>query len=630
MNVSSSSSPNTSSPFPPSPPAAPSGSILVFGGTTEGRVAAGVLDAAGRPFFYSTRHDLQEVPMANGTHLCGAMDATAVAQFCRREGVSLLIDAAHPFAPQVHDQIWEGAREAGAKVVRFDRQYAPRETDIVWCADFADFRRRFRRDYPAGARLLAATGVQTIGEYRGLQADIHFRVLNRPQSVALARAQGVEPHRLVFYGQPDPHRYDVLVTKESGRSGGFDEKVAAAREVGTRVYAICRPPLKPERYAAVVDGPNGLRRAVERLLPDFFERHTGLTTGTCATAAAVGAFVHTPGGLLRVELPSGEHIEVETQAARPCADAPDEWECMVRKQAGDDPDVTDGLEIFARVKRDSSGCIHIDGGQGIGTVTLPGLGLPVGSKAVNEAPRRMIDTNLRPLLAAGEGCHVVISAPAGEALAARTFNPRLGIVGGISIIGTSGIVRPYSEEAFLESMRKCIEVAAATGRDALVLNSGARSERPIALHFQQDILPADERPFAGLPRQAFVQYGNAIGQALRMADEVGISRVCLCLMLGKAVKLAAGQLNTHSRVATMDTDFVRDMLAEAACSPVSLQRAAGLTLARELWTLLPPAEADALARVVIRHCYRHCAPLLPRGHLLILLVDEQGAVHRGG
>lgn len=608
----------------------PAGPILVFGGTTEGRVAAGVLDAAGRPFFYATRHDLQEVPMANGTHLCGAMDAAAVARLCRQEGVRLIVDAAHPFAPQVHGQVLQGAREAGVDVVRFDRQYAPREGGIEWCADFADFRRRFRRDYPEGARLLAATGVQTIGEYRGLRADIRYRVLDRPQSVALARAQGVDASRLVYYGQPDPHRYEALVTKESGRSGGFDEKVAAARQAGMRVYALCRPPVEPGHYAAVVDGPYGLRRAVERLLPDFFDRHTGLTTGTCATAAALGALTRTRGGHLRLQLPSGEHIEVATAPARPCPDAPDEWECMVRKQAGDDPDVTDGLEIFARVGRDRSGQVRIDGGEGIGTVTLPGLGLPVGGKAVNEAPRRMMEANLRPLLAPGEGCHVVVSAPAGRELAARTFNPRLGIVGGISIIGTSGIVRPYSEEAFLESMRKCVEVAAATGRDALVLNSGARSERPIAAHFQQRDLPTAERPFAELPRQAFVQYGNAVGHALRLCAQVGIGRVCLCLMLGKAVKLAAGQLDTHSRVATMDTDFVGSMLAEAACSPASLRRAGGITLARELWTLLTPAEADAFARVVIRHCRRHCAPLLPQGRLLILLVDEEGAVHREG
>jgi cobalt-precorrin-5B (C1)-methyltransferase len=210
-----------------------------------------------------------------------------------------------------------------------------------------------------------------------------------------------------------------------------------------------------------------------------------------------------------------------------------------------------------------------------------------------------------------ENVRITISVAGGETIAQRTFNPRLGIEGGISIIGVSGIVKPFSEEAFIDSIRKCMTVAKASGSERVVINSGGKSER-----FVKALYP-------DLPQQAFVEYGNYIGETLRIAHQLDISNVTLGVMLGKAVKLAAGHLDTHSRKATMDKDFLRQLLDEAHCD-IDIS---DLTLARELWDRLPTDGRTEFARTVIRHCAHHCDPLLPHGHLTILLIDDNGNIY---
>ena len=182
----------------------------------------------------------------------------------------------------------------------------------------------------------------------------------------------------------------------------------------------------------------------------------GYTTGTCAAAAAAGAAARLLTGetlpAVRIITPAGVAVEAELLQHA----AGEGWAaCAVRKDGGDDPDVTDGALIFARVERTDTPGIIIDGGEGVGRVTLPGLDQPVGAAAINSTPRRMIAEQLETAAArAGYtgGLRAVISVPEGEALAKRTFNPRLGIVGGISILGTSGIVKPMSEAALLDSL----------------------------------------------------------------------------------------------------------------------------------------------------------------------------------
>ena len=321
---------------------------------------------------------------------------------------------------------------------------------------------------------------------------------------------------------------------------------------------------------------------VEKLLPDYYDLHSGLTTGTCATAAAKAAYIamktHERPGQVDVTLPNGETIDVGVEYGDGYA--------SVMKESGDDPDVTNGLEIRAKVSRletEDNTRIVIVGGEGVGTFTLPGFDYPPGEPAINKAPREMIRRNLQPF---GIPLRVTISVPRGAEIARRTFNPRLGIEGGISIIGVSGIVKPFSEEAFLESIHKCLEVARVSGAERVVINSGAKSER-----FVKAVYP-------DLPQQAFVEYGNYIGETLKMASELRIKKVTLGVMLGKAVKLAAGQLDTHSKRGTMDKEFISQMLEEAGCH-LDLST---LTLARDLWKMIPPEKTEAFCRVVIGHC----------------------------
>ena len=175
----------------------------------------------------------------------------------------------------------------------------------------------------------------------------------------------------------------------------------------------------------------------------------------------------------------------------------------------------------------------------------------------------------------------------------------------------SGIVVPFSEEAFVETIRKCMTVAKASGSQRVVINSGAKSERYVRALYPH------------LPQQAFVHYGNYIGETLTMATEQGFKAVTLGVMLGKAVKLAEGHLDTHSRRATMNRTFVEQLIDEAGCH----LDMSTITLARELWERLPNDSRQAFATIVIRHCLKHCQPLLPNAELTILLIDDNGNIY---
>ena len=577
--------------------------ILVFGGTTEGRRAAEVLEEAGSSYYYSTKTGEQELALHHGVRTDGAMDGEAMRQFIREHAIRLVVDAAHPFAATLHQTISEVAADMRIPVIRYDRIYPPRDPDITWIDDY--------RQVPTDIHsLLATTGVQSISKLKWLEAEgvkVIYRILNRESSIRLAHEQGATDEQLCFYHTGDsPQGADAFLLKESGLSGGFVEKVAEAREKGMRIIALKRPELS---FANTVNGPYGLRRAVEKLLTEFFPLHSGLTTGTCATAAAIAAtrrllYGETPEEVA-VLLPNGETIPVAVGYG-------DGYAYCV-KEAGDDPDVTNGIEVRAKVEKATQ--FEICGGEGVGRFTLPGFDYPVGEAAINKGPRQMIEQNLQSILSHLTSdlspLKVTISVPNGEEIAKRTFNPRLGIEGGISIIGVSGIVKPFSEEAFIDSIRKCMEVAKASGSERVVINSGGKSER-----FVKTMYP-------DLPQQAFVEYGNYIGDTLKIANELGIKNITLGVMLGKAVKLAAGNLDTHSRKTTMDKAFVQQMLQEAGIS-IDIS---DMTLARELWERIPESKRTEFACTVIRHCYEHCAPLLPNGELTILLIDDNGKIY---
>ena len=566
--------------------------ILVFGGTTEGRQAAQVLEEAGNVYYYSTKRGEQQLTLHHGMHVDGAMDEETMTAFVNEHGIRLIVDAAHPFASQLHQTIASVASKLTIPVIRYERIYPPRDPDIIWIDDYGQVPTDIHT-------LLATTGVQSISRLKWLEAKgvkVIYRILNRESSILLAHQQGISDEQLCYY--PETPEADAMLMKESGLSGGFAEKVEEARQHGMKIIVIKRPLL---HFKHCVNGPHGLRRDVERLLPEFFPLHSGLTTGTCATAAAIAATTRLTTGEMpsevHVVLPDGETISVAVGYA-------DDYAYCI-KEAGDDPDVTDGIEVRAKVEKASQ--FEICGGVGVGRFTLPGFDYPVGEPAINKAPRQMMRENIT------EDVRVTISVPQGETIARKTFNPRLGIRGGISIIGVSGVVKPFSEEAFIESIRKCMEVAKASGTDRVVINSGAKSERFV------------KAMYAKLPQQAFVQYGNYIGETLTMANHLGIKHVTLGVMLGKAVKLAAGHLDTHSRKTVKDMAFVQQMLNESGIS-INIS---DMTLARELWERIAEEGKTVFARTVIRHCYEHCAPLLPNGELLILLIDDKGKIYEG-
>ncbi len=576
--------------------------ILVFGGTTEGRKAVEVLEEGGNTYYYSTKTGEQDITLHHGQRIDGALDAEGMLAFCREHDIQLIVDAAHPFASQLHQTIAQVSESLHIPTIRYERIYPERDPKITWIDDYSQIPRDIHS-------LLATTGVQSIAKLKPLEAEgikVYYRILNRESSIALAQKQGVSPEQLCYFEDPNdiPIEADAILLKESGVSGGFPEKVEAAKARGMRIIALKRP-ATPLIFISV-NGPYGLRRAVEKLLPEFYPLHSGLTTGTCATAAAIAATMR----LLRKEkpsevpvvLPDGETIQV------PVGYGDDYAYCI--KESGDDPDVTNGIEVRARVEE--ADAFEIRGGEGVGIITLPGFDYPPGSPAINKAPREMIRQNLERLNIDHSPLSITISVPQGAEIAKRTFNPRLGIEGGISIIGVSGIVKPFSEEAFIDSIRKCMTIAKASGSDRVVINSGGKSER-----FVKALYP-------DLPAQAFVEYGNYIGETLKIAHELGIQNVTLGVMLGKAVKLAAGHLDTHSRRATMDKAFVKQLLDEASCD-VDITP---ITLARELWALLPEEKAKTFAKVIITHCEGHCCPLLPDGSLTILLITDEGKVYQ--
>lgn len=264
----------------------------------------------------------------------------------------------------------------------------------------------------------------------------------------------------------------------------------------------------------------------------------GYTTGTCAAAAAKAAAWMLLTGKERqtitLTVPKGISLEL---AICDIHRGEDYVSCAVEKDSGDDPDVTRGTLIYARVALCPHEGITIDGGTGVGRVTRRGLDQPVGAAAINSVPREMIRKNLEEVCCLADysgGLSVVISAPDGERLAQKTFNPRLGIMGGISILGTSGIVEPMSEKALVDTIRVELAQRRAEGKDYVLLTPG---------NYGSDYIRQD----LGIDPALAVQISNYIGDALDICKELGFRGALLIGHIGKLVKLAGGMFNTHSQ-----------------------------------------------------------------------------------
>jgi cobalt-precorrin-5B (C1)-methyltransferase len=352
---------------------------------------------------------------------------------------------------------------------------------------------------------------------------------------------------------------------------------------------------------------------------------TGWTTGTCAAAAAKAATtaLHTGEIQATVEigLPSGPRVRFPVDT---CTLTPEHVaEAVVVKDAGDDPDVTHGARLTATVRwRDQPG-IELDGGVGVGVVTKPGLGLEVGAPAINPVPRAMITQSVGEVVdITRKGVHIVISVPDGEKMARKTTNARLGIIGGISILGTTGIVRPFSTASWRASVEQAISVLAAQGEDTVVLCTGGRTEKGAMTMLPQ------------LPEVCFVEVGDFTGAALRRAVQHELKRVVFAGMAGKLTKLAAGVLMTHYTRSKVSLELLRDITLAAGGDQDLAGRVAHANTARhaaELWDeagLLAAAGHELCGRAA-RVLSRFCAELAIGGQqttpeVHVIMVDFTG------
>ncbi len=601
--------------------------LLIFGGTTEGKLAAKVCDAAGKLFYYSTKSPSSHFETANGKAVSGAMEVSDIVSFCNEYDIKLIVNASHPFALNLHENIAQAARQLNIAVIRLERLYPPQGQykHITYFKDFSSLL-SFLQNNPQD-KLLALTGVNTIAKLKPYwqQYNTVFRIMDRPESIAEVKKHDLPFSQVIYYQKDNDDEAlfrslapSAIITKESGDTGGYTNKLLAAQALGIPVFVIKRPALSPDFI--VVQGEHGLRKQIERILPSFFELKTGYTTGSCATAAAKSAFLTLLTGErnpnIRFSLPNGESVHMPIKDTKV---EPHQVSCAVIKDAGDDPDVTNQTEIVATVAFSNAHTgVKFIGGKGVGTVTFPGLGLEIGEPAINTTPRKMMLTEIRkvkkhypdkwkPLRP--KGIDITISVPAGEDLAKLTFNPRLGIQGGISIIGTSGVVKPFSSDAFIASIRKEMQVAKALQSNRIVLNSGAKSERYIKAQYPD------------LPPQAFIHYGNFIGESIKIAHDLKVKQLTIGLMIGKAVKLAAGHLDTHSKKVVMDKDFIANLAKQSGCGKETIAAIKKMTLARQLWTFV---KEDTFFQSIAKACLSHCTPLLPNGHIELLLLDNDG------
>lgn len=275
---------------------------------------------------------------------------------------------------------------------------------------------------------------------------------------------------------------------------------------------------------------------------------TGFTTGTCATAgskAAILAIINQKKiDSVEVILPKKKNLEIKISS---CQFNLKNARCSVIKDAGDDPDVTHGAEIWTELSlTEKPNQIEIDGGEGVGRVTKPGLGLEIGSAAINPIPKRMITENIRDVaedLLKKNGIRIIISVPKGKELALKTDNPRLGITGGISILGTSGIVIPYSTASFAASIRQSLDVTVAMGNDIVVLTTGGRSE-----DYSKNII--------NLPDHCFVQMGDFSWYTIRQCAKKMIKKAYVAGFIGKLTKMAMGIKQTHVKGSKVDMRFL--------------------------------------------------------------------------
>lgn len=345
----------------------------------------------------------------------------------------------------------------------------------------------------------------------------------------------------------------------------------------------------------------------------------GFTTGACATAVAKGALTmlitQQTVSEAEVWLPAGF---AHTFELLECEYTRDMAQCATIKDAGDDPDATHKAKIVATVCWTSGSGIELDGGVGVGRVTKPGLPIPVGEAAINPVPRRMITRAVEEVLAEFEierGVKVVISVPDGEEMAKKTLNARLGIIGGISILGTRGIVVPFSTAAYKASVVQAIQVARASGCKHVVLTTGGSSEKYAM------------RMYPELSEESFIQMGDFVGFSLQHAKRLGMETVSLVGMMGKFSKVAQGVMMVHSKSAPVDFAFLAQAAGEAGASSELQAQVAEANTASHAGDLMAEAGVTAFFEILCEYACRHALEHIGGGiKVETMLVTMKGDV----
>lgn len=347
-------------------------------------------------------------------------------------------------------------------------------------------------------------------------------------------------------------------------------------------------------------------------------KRTGFTTGACSAAAAKAATRCLVREIMLTEIETTlPNRTSATFALARCERIGPRVLCSVIKDAGDDPDCTHGAELIAEVELKQAPGVTIVGGSGVAVVTKSGLGLEVGSPAVNPVPRRNITEMVEAELAASpyQGAIVTITVPHGEEMAKETINARLGLIGGISILGTTGIVRPYSTAAFKASVIQAIDVARARGLDRVVLTTGGKSET-----FAMQLM-------ANLPEEAFVQMGDFVGTAVKHCARRKLRIAVIVGMIGKLSKMADGKMQTHAAGSEVNMSLLARLASDVGAPAEVCEQILAANTARHVLEICKEAGVTGLTTMicqrVVEHTEKHAGSSL-RVHAF--LIDFNGAL----
>lgn len=344
---------------------------------------------------------------------------------------------------------------------------------------------------------------------------------------------------------------------------------------------------------------------------------SGLTTGSCATATSLAAarllLSGTYADAVEIILPKGKQVQMRLEFCRLNDDGA---EAGTIKDAGDDPDVTHGALLYSHVRLGAEPGIRFIAGRGVGTVTRPGLVLNVGEPAINPVPRKMITEHLT-LLAEESGYsggfEVTVNVEGGEALALKTMNPRLGILGGLSILGTSGIVRPFSCAAYIASIHQGIDVAKTNGYLHIAACTGNASEDTM-------------RRVYDLPEIALIEMGDFVGAVLKHLRKVPVDKLSICGGFGKISKLAAGHMDLHSRHSSIDLPQLAEWAA-AMGADGSLQQSIREANTSQQALAMASAAGIALGDEVCRHALEFARSVVPaQVQVEVFAIDRQGGI----